>query len=181
MKADEPGIWTNQNEAEKGAALAQPGKRNRRRARALWNPLRYPICLSAPRKRSTLSAWKEHIPFAMLLVELTRPRVIVELGTHGGDSYCAFCQAVQELGLPTRCYAVDTWRGDGQTGPTGPRCSRSYVSITTHFTAVFPGLFKVFSTRPWAISTMARSIYFISTDFIPTMPSATTLSPGYRS
>jgi hypothetical protein len=81
-----------------------------------WNPLRHPICLSLPLRSDTASAWKEHIPFGMVLVDLVRPRVLVELGTHSGESYCAFCQAVQDLRIPTRCYAIDTWKGDPQTG-----------------------------------------------------------------
>jgi GT2 family glycosyltransferase len=62
------------------------------------------------------SAWVEHIPFAMLVIELVQPRLFVELGTHGGDSYCAFCQAVATMDLPARCFAVDSWKGDEQAG-----------------------------------------------------------------
>jgi GT2 family glycosyltransferase len=62
------------------------------------------------------SAWLEHGPFAFWLIEAIRPRTVVELGTHRGFSYLAFCQAVQTLGLDTACYAIDTWKGDDHAG-----------------------------------------------------------------
>ena len=80
-----------------------------------FNPLEYPICLTFP-SRVTASAWTQHVPFGMLLIDALRPRVLVELGSYAGVSYCGFCQAVKELQTRTQCYAVDTWQGDPQTG-----------------------------------------------------------------
>ena len=79
---------------------------------APFNPLDWQLLYRVPHRMHKKSGWTEHVPLAMLLVEMLRPRVLVELGTQHGVSYCAFCQAVDELKLETRCYAVDTWKGD---------------------------------------------------------------------
>lgn len=72
---------------------------------------------ASPVRLSDVPSWQGHIPFAYFLVSLLEPRTLVELGTHKGDSYSAFCQTVQKLGMETRCFAVDTWQGDDHAGP----------------------------------------------------------------
>ena len=80
------------------------------------------------------SAWVVHIPFAHWIVTVHRPRFIVELGTHNGVSYSAFCEAVQRAKLDCRCVAVDTWQGDEHAGFTGkrsmPTCAASMPRAT---------------------------------------------------
>ena len=77
------------------------------------------ICQTMP-ERLAPSGWIEHLPFAMWLVSVMQPRVLVELGTYQGTSYCGFCQAVAALGLSTRAFAVDTWLGDPHAGSLAP-------------------------------------------------------------
>jgi GT2 family glycosyltransferase/uncharacterized coiled-coil protein SlyX len=74
------------------------------------------VFLEAEPPPGDLPSWHGHIPFAFWLTDVLRPRLFVELGTHGGTSYCAFCQAIKHLEVPTACYAVDTWKGDSQAG-----------------------------------------------------------------
>lgn len=90
-------------------------RRSRNLQKMIFNPLEHPVCLELPR-RLELTAWAGHIPLAMFLISALRPRVFVELGTHRGESYCAFCQAVAAVTSETECYAVDTWQGDAHAG-----------------------------------------------------------------
>ena len=71
----------------------------------------HPITFMRPRITPPY-AWVGHIPFAYLLVDLLRPRRLVELGTDSGNSYLAFCQAIERTGAKTQATAIDSWEGD---------------------------------------------------------------------
>lgn len=62
------------------------------------------------------SAWLEHAPFGFWLIDELRPRSVVELGTHAGFSFFVFAEAVRRLGIDAELSALDTWRGDEQSG-----------------------------------------------------------------
>jgi hypothetical protein len=93
------------------------------------NALDHPVLLLPPARITSPFGWVGHIPFAMLLVELAQPRLLVELGTHSGNSFNAFCQAVDHLELPTRCFAVDSWEGDPHAGAYSDEV---YRALQTH-------------------------------------------------
>lgn len=86
------------------------------------------------------SAWQEHIPFAFWLIDAHRPRVFVELGSHYGVSYFAFCQAVEKLGLDTRCFAIDTWKGDAHSGLYDERV---FEKVQAHNEAQYSGFSRL--------------------------------------
>ena len=69
-----------------------------------------------PKYLSAISAWHGHIPFAFWCMYALKPKIFVELGTHYGDSYFAFCQAAYNMRVVMSCYAVDTWTGDEHSG-----------------------------------------------------------------
>jgi GT2 family glycosyltransferase len=108
-------------------------------SRESFQPLRHPLVFDQPRRLTDVDSWHEHIPFAFFAVAALRPRLLVELGTWKGDSYCALCQAVQALGLQTRCYAVDTWEGDQHTGPYGPEVLED---LRAHHDPLYGGSFS---------------------------------------
>jgi len=104
--------------------LETPGERsepdlvdgNEPRPEAFPDGIVRPIAFETPDRPTDVVSWQGHIPFAFWIVEALRPLTLVELGTHKGDSYCAFLQAVDRLKLATACYAIDTWRGDQHAG-----------------------------------------------------------------
>ena len=70
-----------------------------------FNPLDHPVCFDAPLYVVT-SPWNHHIPVGLLLTDLLRPRVVVELGASDGVALAAFCQAASALRLEMRCLAA---------------------------------------------------------------------------
>jgi hypothetical protein len=84
------------------------------------------------------SAWFEHAAFCAWLMSELEPASVVELGTHHGFSYFAFCDFAQRLGLPTRLLAIDTWEGDEHAGFYGEEVfaavSARNVRYQTHST-----------------------------------------------
>jgi glycosyltransferase involved in cell wall biosynthesis len=82
---------------------------------ALTSPALAPL-FRRPTRLDVVSAWYGHIPFAHWIVGAVQPVALIELGAHNGVSYSAFCETVLAEHLPTRCTAVDTWRGDEHAG-----------------------------------------------------------------
>ena len=99
------------------------------------------------------SAWLAHVPFAFWVIKAARPQVIVELGTHTGVSYFAFCQAVSRFGLPTRAYAVDTWQGDEHAGHYGEEIFQRVSRVNQERYQGFSSLLR--STFDEAVATFA--------------------------
>jgi len=61
-------------------------------------------------------SWIKHIPFAFFIIKVLKPRIVVELGVHTGNSFSAFCQAVKNLNIKASCYGVDTFKGEPHSG-----------------------------------------------------------------
>ncbi len=84
---------------------------------------------------SASPAWIGHLPFANFLVKKIKPEIIVELGTHTGNSLCGFAQAVKEADLPTQIYGVDTWQGDKHAGTYA---AEIYQTLNKYVVTEFP-------------------------------------------
>ena len=91
----------------------------------------WPSCAS-----STPSVWHGHVTFAHWIVAACQPRRIVELGTHYGVSFLAFCNAVQRLDIEAQCCAIDTWAGDEHTGGYSEEI---YADLSRFVEGRFPG------------------------------------------
>jgi GT2 family glycosyltransferase len=87
-----------------------------------------------PARITQPGAWAGHVPFAFWVVKALRPECLVELGTHTGNSYFAFCQAIDAHCPGARAFAVDTWQGDDHAGHYGEEVYTDVVRFNAaHF------------------------------------------------
>lgn len=59
--------------------------------------------------------WLNHTPFVKYLIGEIKPSLVVELGTHSGNSLVTILEACRLNNLDTKVYAVDTWVGDSHS------------------------------------------------------------------
>ena len=88
-------------------------------------------------------SWVQHIPLAFFLMKKLKPKTFVELGTHSGNSYFAFCQAVEGMNLQTRCFAVDTWEGEVHSDFYGGEVYDRVQRINSENFSMFSSLLKM--------------------------------------
>jgi cephalosporin hydroxylase len=80
-------------------------------------------------------SWCMHLPFAYDLMRELAPKVFVELGVKQGESYFCFCQSAAENAINVRCYGVDSWRGDIQTGALGPEIQHEVAEYNWQYSS----------------------------------------------
>lgn len=76
-----------------------------------------------------VGAWTNHLHFGYDLVAVMKPALLVELGVDRGESYFTFCQAAAENQTGTRCFGIDTWRGDQHAGGYD---ETTFAQVTEH-------------------------------------------------
>ena len=94
-----------------------------------------PRTLAQPERLKEPASWIGHIPFSFWLIEHLRPECMVELGTHSGNSFCAFNQAGEMAGLEMKNFAIDHWLGDEHAGNYG---TDVYDELSEYISARYP-------------------------------------------
>lgn len=79
------------------------------------------------------SAWSGHYFFAYDLVSNIKPKIVVELGTHKGNSLFSFAQAIKDNKLDTKLHGVDTWEGDSQAGYYSNEVYKKFKKISQKY------------------------------------------------
>lgn len=94
-----------------------------------------PTYLGPQIERYVGDSWSMHLPFAYDLMREVAPSVFVELGVKDGESYFTFCQSAVENKIDVKCYGVDSWRGDVQTGPLDPKVQEQVLDYNWRYSS----------------------------------------------
>jgi hypothetical protein len=85
--------------------------------------------------------WLEYFPFANFIVDILKPKILVEPFTQTGNSYFAFCQAAKELNTTIKCYSFGQWSSDkfaaGNCAETFEKASQFNQKHFAHFSKIF--------------------------------------------
>ncbi len=108
-----------------------------------FNPLDHPICFSQPLRLAS-RADLAHVPFAMFLVDVLNPKVLVELGVREGTLFCSYSQAVRQLKLSARCFAI----GDWPNGHSDPGDLLSLANLRAHHDPLYGGFSQLIQVAP---------------------------------
>jgi len=101
------------------------------------------VIFTIPKFIDNDSAWIEHTPFAFFLIKKLKPNLFVELGTHNGISYFSFCQAINQLDIKGKSYAIDIWIGDEHSGYYGNEVFENIKHINSANFSEFSSLLKM--------------------------------------
>ena len=94
-----------------------------------------PAYLGPQIERYLGDSWCMHLPFAYDLMRELAPKVFVELGVKQGESYFSFCQSAAENKINVRCYGIDSWRGDIQTGNLDPEMQHEVAEYNWQYSS----------------------------------------------
>src|ERR1700686_1789884 len=114
---------------------AEPIRATRAISTTDFTKLVTPTYLGPRIQRYLGDSWSMHLPFAYDLMRELAPRVFVELGVKQGESYFSFCQSAAENKINVRCYGVDSWRGDIQTGSLDPEIQREVAEYNWQYSS----------------------------------------------
>src|SRR6476469_4607748 len=140
-EAEAKAFAKEQNSALDDAPRNQPPGRGRTSARrgqssaTEWADVTTPAYRGPRIQRYLGDSWCMHLPFAYDLMRAFAPKVFVELGVKQGESYFTFCQSAAENHINVRCYGIDSWKGDVQTGPLDPEIYNEVVEYNWQYSS----------------------------------------------
>jgi hypothetical protein len=114
---------------------AGPPRAGRSAATTDFAKLVTPTYLGPRIQRYLGDSWSMHLPFGYDLMRELAPKIFVELGVKQGESYFSFCQSAAENKVNVRCYGVDSWRGDIQTGNLDPEMQHEVAEYNWQYSS----------------------------------------------